>query len=710
MIHRLRIAILLLIATTVCYSQQLRGTWLSRNSFTSKSLLAAEMDSLAANNFNVVYVDVWARGYTHWKSNAFYSNTGIYIDPTYDGRDILDEAIAEGHRNGLQVVAWFEYGFVGGWTGNIPPGQKGPIFNAHPDWVAKKKDGTEIDGSNFYWMIHTHIGVQNFLIALAAEIARNYDVDGIQLDRIRYSSLDYGYDSVTVNLYKTEHGGSSPPTNISNSGWIRWRADKLNDFVARFYDSIKTINPFLQVSNAPSHYSSTLYTSYNSFCQDWIWWVDNNKVDDVQLQMYVASSTTFGAYLNFVIANVINKSKVYPSFAIKPGGTAITDTELLNFFTVTAQKGFAGNTIWYFDDLVSRFSFIKSNVYAINVSLPYSTHDWRQYQVITPISNTNDAVRLGNWMNSSNAGFSGNSIYTTKSVPSSIDYYCNIPVDGYYEVYVFNVVSSNRTNNAEYTIYHSNGTQNTYVDQTNTNNTRWVKLSDFYFTSGRKRIVQLTNSNLPADKFLSADAVFISLNRRLSPVELITTLSIKCIPEGLYDMVSNQLSSKDTVHVYLRSVSAPYSVVDSAIAVIDSLTFSGEFTFLHATTGTYYIILQHRNSIETWSKAGGEEIVKGNDYDYDFTQDSVKAFGNNMVKKGAKWCIYSGDINQDGLIDLNDILQVDNSTFSFASGYLSADLNGDKIVDLTDLIICANNAYSFVGKIIPTAGVKIQEN
>lgn len=236
---------------------QQRGTWLARNSFASKELLASQMDSLANNNFNVVYVNLWSRGYPLWKSDVFFSHTGMYIDPTYNGRDILAEAIAEGHRNGLHVVAWFEYGFVGGWTGNMPPGQKGPIFNAHPDWVARRQNGLEKDTNNFYWMIHVHQPAQNFLIAMAAEIARNYDVDGIQLDRIRYSSKEYGYDSVTVNLYKSEHGGASPPANISNSSWIRWRADKLNNFVARFYDSIKTINSYLQISNAPGHYSST---------------------------------------------------------------------------------------------------------------------------------------------------------------------------------------------------------------------------------------------------------------------------------------------------------------------------------------------------------------------------------------------------------------------------------------------------------------------
>ena len=68
----------------------------------------------------------------------------------------------------------------------------------------KKANDTEIDGSNFYWMIHVHKDVQDFLIGLAAEVARKYDLDGIELDRIRYSSLEYGYDYYSDSLYKSQ--------------------------------------------------------------------------------------------------------------------------------------------------------------------------------------------------------------------------------------------------------------------------------------------------------------------------------------------------------------------------------------------------------------------------------------------------------------------------------------------------------------------------
>lgn len=73
------------------------------------------------------------------------------------------------------------------------------------------------------------------------------------------------------------------------------------------------------------------------------------------------------------------------------------------------------------------------------------------------------------------------------------------------------------------------------------------------------------------------------------------------------------------------------------------------------------------------------------------------AFDNNMkeVEPGV-WAIYSGDIDQDGFIDLIDQIMLDNDISSFASGYIPTDLNGDGYVDLLDQIILDNNLSLFI--------------
>lgn len=501
------------------YSQELRGTWIARDQLGTKEALAQAIDSIAAANFNVIYVNVWSRGYPLWKSNVFYQHTGLYIDPTYSGRDILAEAIAEAHKHGIHIEAWFEYGFVGGYEPYYPgTSGKGKIFDTHPDWVAKRLDGGEKDNSNFYWMVQTRKDVQDFLIDLVMEIVRNYDVDGIELDRIRYSSLQYGYDSYTDSLYRLEHNGNPPPTNYSDPTWIRWRADKLNEFQARVYDSVKSVRPKFNLSNAPSLYSASQYTSYNSFCQDWVWWVNNNKIDNVQVQSYVESPSAFSSILDYIQTMVNDKSKVFPSFAVNPGGNTLPPQTIFQFIDVTRSKGFKGNSIWYSNDLRNYFQEIKSNRYQQKTHPPYSPSDWREYRQIIKISDQSNAVRFGSWTTSLIPGFESQTIFTTGGDSSSISYYFDVPVSGYYDVYAFIVPAPDQANNVEYIVKDSSGSfVSVIVDQTDVLNKRWKKLSTVYLQEGRQLVMILSNRGIDSGKKVRADAAFIKLNRIFSP-------------------------------------------------------------------------------------------------------------------------------------------------------------------------------------------------
>ena len=60
------------------------------------------------------------------------------------------------------------------------------------------------------------------------------------------------------------------------------------------------------------------------------------------------------------------------------------------------------------------------------------------------------------------------------------------------------------------------------------------------------------------------------------------------------------------------------------------------------------------------------------------------------------FAIYSGDINQDGIIDAGDLSLVDNDVFNSVSGYVNTDVNGDDFVDASDLSIVDNNVFNGV--------------
>lgn len=167
-------------------------------------------------------------------------------------------------------------------------------------------------------------------------------------------------------------------------------------------------------------------------------------------------------------------------------------------------------------------------------------------------------------------------------------------------------------------------------------------------------------------------------------------LKVTVIPEGLYNDGTGRLNLSDTIKAYLRNSAAPYEFVDSTIAVIDSITFEVTLIFENAPSGNYYLVMDHRNSLETWSKPGGENLLRGNLYSYNFTLESSRAFGNNLRLVDGKWCLISGDVNKDGIINAVDRGVVWNSRN--LTGYRVEDLNGDGIVNAVDRAIIWNNS------------------
>ncbi len=183
--------------------------------------------------------------------------------------------------------------------------------------------------------------------------------------------------------------------------------------------------------------------------------------------------------------------------------------------------------------------------------------------------------------------------------------------------------------------------------------------------------------------------------------EINLTLNLKLAIEGSYNSHTGNMSINDTVTAYVRNIISPFSIIDSSRSVIDSSGLTGSFTFYNVATGTYYISTRHRNSLETWSKEEGESFVSGGVYLYDFTKSDLQAYGNNLTLKGSKYCIYSGDVNQDGFIDLSDLLAILNDAGNFITGYVNTDLDADNIIELKDVLIAYNNSVNSVSVMTP---------
>ncbi len=131
------------------------------------------------------------------------------------------------------------------------------------------------------------------------------------------------------------------------------------------------------------------------------------------------------------------------------------------------------------------------------------------------------------------------------------------------------------------------------------------------------------------------------------------------------------------------------------------LNTSGQasFTFPGSVIGENgYIAVFHRNAVQTWSDLMTFSSVTN----YNFTTAATQAYGSNMILVApGLYAFYSGDVNQDGTIDIFDQIELDNDIFNFNSGYLPTDITGDGGVDVFDQIIMDNNIFNFIGSQTP---------
>ena len=196
------------------------------------------------------------------------------------------------------------------------------------------------------------------------------------------------------------------------------------------------------------------------------------------------------------------------------------------------------------------------------------------------------------------------------------------------------------------------------------------------------------------------------------PIELqasilpVTTINLKLFIQGFYDSQQHMTALKtiqnasndqfyvDDVLVELRDL-LNFQVVDSTVSKLQADgTLISNFPTLH--DGMFYVTVKGSNSIQTWSSI---PIAVGSTLpvNYDFSDDSNKAFGNNLVNlDNGVYGIYSGDINADGNIDNTDYTQWETDSNNFSSGIFVTDLNGDGNVDNSDYTIWETNSNSFV--------------
>lgn len=288
--------------------REIRGVWITNvdsDVLFTRDRLATAIKDLRQLNFNTIYPVVWNWGYTMYPSkvakrvvgSSFMpkKSAGILINRTLtkteglEGRDVLQEMVVRGHKQGLSVIPWFEFGFMAPATTD-PAGSN--LAKLHPDWLTQKQDGGTIwkEGKDpRVWLNPFKPEVKKFIIDLVVEVVKKYDVDGIQFDDHFGLPSEFGYDKFTVDLYKSENQGKLPPKDPKNEAWVNWRADKITAVMRDVFTAIKAANPKAIVSVSPN----PQIFAKSFFLQDWAKWERQGLVEELLIQVYRDKLETF---------------------------------------------------------------------------------------------------------------------------------------------------------------------------------------------------------------------------------------------------------------------------------------------------------------------------------------------------------------------------------------------------------------------------------
>lgn len=336
---------------------ELRGVWLTNidsEVLFSRYNLTAGLVRLKRLNFNTVYPTVWNGGYTLFPSETAKRTFGKELDPYpgLQGRDLLAEITFTGHRLGLSVIPWFEFGMM------APANSE--LARQHPDWLTARQDGTQIwmqGNLPRVWLNPAHPDVQQFMVDLITEAVRKYDIDGIQLDDHFGMSVDFGYDPYTVQRYKETHNSSEPPANSEDPEWVRWRADNLSRLMKKLVDRIKAIKPNCVISLSPNPRDF----AYQRYLQDWGAWERRGLVEELIVQVY---RDDFSRFLWEIGQPVVQTAKDYLPVGIgllSGLKNRITDMEKLQQqVTAVREKGYAGVSFFFYETIGKRDAAFKA--------------------------------------------------------------------------------------------------------------------------------------------------------------------------------------------------------------------------------------------------------------------------------------------------------------------------------------------------------------
>lgn len=192
-----------------------------------------------------------------------------------------------GGKKRIEVHAWMVAFRTSGGTvyGQHVSTPTGSTTNLDNYWPSRDNSGNEVSDKAFD---PGHPLAAQYTVDVAMDLVKNYDIDGIHYDYIRFTANNQGYNPTSVARYNARYGLTGQPTS-TNEQWKQWRRDQVTSVVRKIYAEIQAVKPWVKQTGAyvtwnPSPASSTRESfqatrPYYDVYSDWDAWQQEGIVD-----------------------------------------------------------------------------------------------------------------------------------------------------------------------------------------------------------------------------------------------------------------------------------------------------------------------------------------------------------------------------------------------------------------------------------------------
>ncbi len=252
-----------------------------------KRELCSILDKLKEANFNTVLFQTRLRGDVIYPSRFEPFTESLTGTPGKSpGYDPLQFAIEECHKRGLELHAWIV---------TIPIGSNRQVKRLGKKAVTKQYPGLCKLYKGQWYLDPSNPETDNYLASIVKEIVKQYDVDGIHLDYIRYPErINENFDRSSFKKYK------------GRLSLQQWRRENITRIVRRLYNEVKSLKPWVKVSSSPigkykdlPRYNTLRWNAYETTYQDVQKWMEEGIQDALFPMIYFKGNQFFPFALNW---------------------------------------------------------------------------------------------------------------------------------------------------------------------------------------------------------------------------------------------------------------------------------------------------------------------------------------------------------------------------------------------------------------------------